>query len=56
MKVWHAVIIGIWLLFLRLGLGPNGVSGIVCNSSRLVGEWCSKGVLIMLSLAMVLNG
>jgi hypothetical protein len=56
MRVWHAVIVGIWLMFLRLGLGQNGVSGIVLNSSRLVGGWCSKGVLITLSLAMVLTG
>ena len=56
MRVRHAVIVGIWLMFLRLGLGHNGVSGIVCNSSRLVGGWFDNGVLIMNSLAMVLNG
>lgn len=56
MRVWHAVIVGIWSMYVRLGLVQNGLSGIVLNSSRLVGGCFNKGVLITLSLAMVLNG
>ena len=56
MRVWHAVIVGIWSMHVRLGLGQNGLSGIVFNSSLLVGGCFNKGVLVMLSLAMVLNG
>lgn len=33
-------------MFLRLGLGQNGVFWITCSSSRLVGGWCNKGILV----------
>jgi hypothetical protein len=41
--VWHAVIVGIWSMYVQLGLGQNGLSGNVCNSSRLVGGCFNKG-------------